>query len=156
MHLPNIIRVHQAIARLRLLFLILNVNALQGSVFYDLCIMANAQPLEHLSQVDEALARYAQQLDGAIDAVIDQNVSNYPILVWQRGAELEIGVPLIAVANPGSWEVRMTTLEELSTKNLMRPDRVKGFREVFSDARKQYCLFVIGEAGAQFAFRPRG
>jgi hypothetical protein len=118
--------------------------------------MANAQPLEHLTQVDEALARYTQLLDGAIDAVIDQSVSNYPILVWQRGAEIEIGVPLIAVANPGSWEVRMTTLEELSTKNLMRPDRVKGFREVFSDARKQYCLFVIDEQGAQFAFRPRG
>jgi len=118
--------------------------------------MAEPQPLEHLKQVDESLARYAQQLDGAIDAVLDQSVTNYPILVWQRGAELEIGVLLIAEANPGHWEVRMTTLEELSTKNLMRPDRVKGFQEVFSDARKQYCLFVIGPEGAQFAFRPRG
>ncbi len=118
--------------------------------------MADAQPLDHLTQVDEALARFALQIDGAIDAVLDQSVSNYPILVWQRATELEIGVLLIAEANPGNWEVRMTTLEELSTKNLMRPDRVKGFREVFSDARKQYCLFVIGEEGAQFAFRPRG
>jgi len=117
--------------------------------------MSDKQTLDHLAQVDESLARYAQQIDGAIDAVLDQSVTNYPILVWQRGAELEIGALLIAEANPGHWEVRMTTLEELVTKNIMRPDRVKGFREVFSNARKQYCLFVIGEQGAQFAFRPR-
>ncbi|MFK8058164.1 MAG: hypothetical protein AB8F78_18705 [Saprospiraceae bacterium] len=118
--------------------------------------MSEAQPLAHLTQIDESLARYAQQIDGAIDAVLDQGVTNYPILVWQRGADLEIGALLIAEANPGNWELRMTTLEELATKNIMRADRVKGFREVFSDARKQYCLFVIGAEGAQFAFRPRG
>lgn len=129
--------------------------ALQGFVFYDLYDMSDTQSLDHLTQVDESLARHAQQIDGAIDAVLDQSVTNYPILVWQRGAELEIGALLIAEANPGNWEVRMTTLEELATKNIMRADRVKGFREVFADARKQYCLFVIGEQGAQFAFRPR-
>lgn len=117
--------------------------------------MADTQPLDHLAQIDESLARYAQQIDGAIDAVLDQNVTNYPILVWQRGADLEIGALLISQVNPGQWELRMTTLEELVTKNIIRPDRVKGFREVFSDARKQYCLFVVGEKGAQFAFRPR-
>jgi len=118
--------------------------------------MSESQPMKHLQQVDESLARFAPQIDGAIDAVLDQSVTDYPILVWQRGAELEVGVLLIAEANPGHWEVRMTTLEELSTKNLIRPDRVKGFQEVFSDARKQYCLFVIGTEGAQFVFRPRG
>jgi len=118
--------------------------------------MSKAQPLEHLTQVDESLARYALKIDGAIDAVLDQSVTNYPILVWHQGADLELGALLLAVANPGHWEVRITTLEEMVTKNILRSDRVKGFREVFSDARKQYCLFVIGTEGAQFAFRPRG
>lgn len=109
----------------------------------------------HLAQVDEALARHGQTIDAALDAVLDQQVSDYPILVWQRGAEVEVGVVLMAHADPGAWELRVTTLEELAGKNLLRADRVASFREVYRDARRQYCLFVVSEGGAQFAFRPR-
>ncbi len=112
--------------------------------------------MAYLAEVDEALARYAQQFDALIDTVLDQGVSDYPIMVWERGAPLEIGVLLLAEAMPGAWEVRLTTLEELVGKGLMRPDRVAEFRNVFRDARSQYCLFVVTPAGANFAFRPRG
>ena len=110
-----------------------------------------------LAQVDEALARYAQAIDGAVDAVLDQQVTDYPVLVWQRGgAALELGVILLAEANPGAWELRVTTLEEMVGKNLMRPERVADFKRVFADARRQYCCFVVTGEGANFAFRPRG
>ncbi len=118
--------------------------------------MAAGEPIPYLAEVDEALARHAQQFDALIDTVLDQSVSDYPILVWQRGAELEIGVLLLADAKPGAWEVRLTTLEELVGKGLMRPDRVAEFRKVFHDARVQYCLFVVTPEGANFAFRSRG
>ncbi len=117
--------------------------------------MAAGEPMAYLAEVDEALARHSPQFDALIDTVLDQSVSDYPILVWQRGAELEIGVLLLADARPGDWEVRLTTLEELVGKGLMRPDRVAQFREVFADARRQYCLFVVTPEGASFAFRPR-
>ena len=117
--------------------------------------MAEPQALEHLNQVDEALARYTQVVDQAIDTVLDQQVTDYPILVFQQGAELPLGVSLIEDAMPGHWDIRITTLEELAGKNLMRPDRVKEFRQVFVDARSRYCLFVVTQAGASFAFRPR-
>lgn len=117
--------------------------------------MAEAASLNYLNEVDEALARHAQVIDGAIDTVLDQQVTDYPILIWQRAAEVELGVVLLAEANPGGWEVRVTTLEEMVGKNVLRPDRVKDFRERFSNARQQYCLFVISESGASFAFRPR-
>ena len=118
--------------------------------------MADPAALAHLSEVDEALARHAPAIDGAIDLVLDQQVSDYPVLVWQRGAELELGVVLLARADPGGWEVRVTTLEEMAAKNLLLPDRVAEFRKVYRDARRQYCLFVVGAGGANFAFRPRG
>lgn len=117
--------------------------------------MADAPNLEFLNEVDEALARYTQVVDAAIDTVLDQQVTDYPILVFQRAAEVAVGVSLIEEANPGGWEVRITTLEELAGKNLLRPERIKEFREVFTDARRRYCLFVISEGGARFAFRPR-
>lgn len=118
--------------------------------------MADSAALAHLTEVDEALARHAPAVDGAVDAVLDQQVSDYPVLVWQRGAELELGVELLARADPGAWEVRVTTLEEMTAKGLLLPDRVAEFRKVHSDARRQYCLFVVGADGANFAFRPRG
>lgn len=118
--------------------------------------MADPVDLAHLAEVDEALARHAPTLDGAIDAVLDQQVSDYPLLVWQRGGELELGIVLLPRADPGGWEVRVSTLEEMAAKNLLLPDRVAEFRKVYRDARQQYCLFVVGEDGANFAFRPRG
>ena len=118
--------------------------------------MADPVALAHLTEVDEALARHAPAIDGAVDAVLDQHASDYPVLVWQRGAELELGVVLLARADPGGWEVRVTILEEMAARGLMLPDRVAEFRRVFSDARRQYCLFVVGAEGANFVFRPRG
>ena len=117
--------------------------------------MADPDAPAYLNDVDEALARHAPVIDGALDAVVDQQVSDYPILVWQRGAELELGVTFLAHADPGGWEVRVTTLEELAAKNVLRPDRVTEFRRVFADARRQYCNFVVTTEGAQFVFRPR-
>ena len=118
--------------------------------------MATTEPMQHLQEVDEALARIGHQLDPLIDVVLDERVSDYPIVVWQRGTALELGVLFRADVNPGGWEVRLTTLEELVTKGLMLPDRVAEFRRVYADARGQYGLFVVTPAGASFAFRPRG
>lgn len=114
------------------------------------------EALAQLEEVDEALARYAPTLDAALDTVLDQAVSDYPVLVWQRGAVAELGVKLLDDAQPGAWEVRVTTLEELAGRRLLLPERVEGFRQVYKDARAQYCLFVISPLGARFAFRPRG
>lgn len=117
--------------------------------------MADAPDLDFLAEVDEALARYTQVIDAAIDTVLDQQVTDYPILVFQRAAGVEVGVALLEEANPGGWEVRITTLEELAGKKLLMPERITEFRKVFTDARQRYCLFVISEQGARFAFRPR-
>lgn len=112
--------------------------------------------LDHLTEVDEALARLSPQLDVLIDTVLDQSVSDYPITIWSRERELEAGVLVTAEAMPGDWTVRLTTLEEFVGKGLMQADRVAEFRKVYADARRQYCLFVVTLEGARFAFRPRG
>lgn len=111
--------------------------------------------MAHLAEVDEALARLSPQLDALIDTVLDQRVSDYPITVWARDRELEAGVLVGDDVAPGHWTVRLTTLEELVGKGLMLPEKVRAFREVFADARAQYCLFVVTLDGASFAFRPR-
>ena len=112
--------------------------------------------LSHLAEVDEALARLSPQLDALLDTVLDQSVSDYPITVWTRERELEVGVLVTDDARPGHWTVRLTTLEEFVSKGLMQPDKVAEFRRVFADARSQYGLFVVTLEGASFAFRPRG
>ena len=112
--------------------------------------------LSHLAEVDEALARLGPQLDVLLDTVLDQRVSDYPITVWTRERELEVGVLVTDDARPGHWTVRLTTLEEFVSKGLMQPDKVAEFQRVFADARSQYGLFVVTLEGASFAFRPRG
>lgn len=47
-------------------------------------------------ELQDLLQPYAQILDEAVEAVINQNVSNYPILVTHEIADVEIGLPIIA------------------------------------------------------------
>ncbi len=108
-----------------------------------------------MAEIDEAMARHSHQFDGLIDTVLDQHVSDYPILVWQHEAHLELGVLVKEDVQPGNWTVRLTTLEEMVSKNLLLPDRVQDFRKVFNNARQQYGLFVVRPEGANFVFRPR-
>ena len=118
--------------------------------------MSASEAPGHLREVDEALARLGPQLDALLDTVLDQSVSDYPITLFLRGRELEAGVLVKEGAMPGRFDVRLSTLEEFVSKGLMLADRVAEFRRVYTDARRQYCLFVVTDEGASFAFRARG
>ena len=118
--------------------------------------MASPALPEHLDRLDEALARHTLTLDSAIDTVLDQSVSKYPILVWlAEDADLEVGVLLAEHLKPGPWTLRVSTLEEFAAKQLLSPERIDQFRTVYTDARQQYCCFVVRAGKAEFAFRKR-
>lgn len=106
-------------------------------------------------QLEEELKPYAALMGKAADAILDQNISNYPIFVVHQ-YQLDIGIPLL-VNEPGGpkWSIHASTLEELATKNVIDMSRVDNFRKVYKNPEEHLCLFVLSELGANFIFIPR-
>jgi hypothetical protein len=91
----------------------------------------------------------------AMDAVVEQEVSKYPILVVHQ-EQLNIGLHLVNRKDAGgNWSIRISTLEEFVSKKLIEEKKVDSFRTIYKDRKKYLCLFVLSELGAQFVYMPR-
>ncbi len=104
-------------------------------------------------QLEKSLQGYKTLLSKASDSILDQEVSNYPIFVLHK-SEIDLGISLGSNL-PGEWLVNASTLEELVARKVIQEKRLKDFKEIYKDPRKELCLFVVEEIGATFVFISR-
>ena len=105
--------------------------------------------------LEEDLKPHQLILNKAADTVLDQEVTSYPIFVLHQ-SDIELGVALIEGGNIYSkWSIRISSLEELVTKQIIREDRVEEFRKIYKDPTYYFCLLIVGEIGMNFIFLPR-
>ena len=115
---------------------------------------------EHLERskyhlLEEELKPYIALMGKAADAILDQDISNYPIFVVHQH-QVDMGILLLEKKPEGpKWSINASTLEELATKNIIEPSRVENFRKVYKDPEAHLCLFFLSELGANFIFIPR-
>lgn len=111
--------------------------------------------IEQYLQLEEDLRHYRIALNKALDIMMEQDLSNYPIFIMHQ-LELEMGVKLIdAEGTSAKWSVHASSLEEFSIKGLIEQDKINEFQKVYKDHPNHFCLFVLSEMGAQFIFYPR-
>lgn len=108
---------------------------------------------EQYNKLEGQLKPLLPVLAKAADTILDEDVSKYPIFAVFK-QELAIGLPLVE-QTPPNWSVNASTLEEFATKNLIGPDKVENFQEVYKDPTEHICLFVVDNGGATFIFLPR-
>lgn len=108
---------------------------------------------DQYNQLESQLKPLIPVIGKAADTILDEDVSKYPIFAVFKN-ELAIGLPLIERAAP-AWSVNASTLEEFATKNLIGPDKVENFQEIYKDPTNFVCLFVVDNGGATFIFLPR-
>ncbi|MEM9991198.1 MAG: hypothetical protein AAF738_05500 [Bacteroidota bacterium] len=105
--------------------------------------------------LEQELQAYNAILSKAADAVLDQDVSNYPIFVAHQ-QEIGAGLPLIQRQNTsGNWSINVSTLEEFVTKRLISTDKIDFFKAQYKNPRENLCLFVLSELGASFIYIAR-
>lgn len=109
---------------------------------------------EKYLKLEEELKPFRAVMNQTADAILDQEISSYPIFVTSK-LEVNIGVTLIARDEKQPWFIHATTLEELHTKNIIHQDKLDEFRKVYKDPSLNLCLFVLSDLGAQFIFLPR-
>lgn len=106
-------------------------------------------------KLEKVIAPYKSILGKAVDTVLAQEISSYPIFVLHK-KEIELGISLKNEINtPNDWLVNLSTLEEFSTKQIIESSRVNRFTKVYKNPEEFLCLFVIDEFGANFVFLPR-
>lgn len=100
----------------------------------------------------DQLKVYIPIMQQAADVVMDEDVSNYPIMVVHK-QDLEIGIPMdMTIPLPGDWKIHVSTLEEFVARNLIENEKVDEFRSLYKQHENHVCLFVLSSLGAQFIF----
>jgi len=106
-------------------------------------------------QLEEDLQDYASTMEKAQQAILDQEISKYPIFVVHQH-EVEMGVLLIDGNKLGLlWSVHASTLEEFVSKQIIQPEKIDSFTQVYKDTNQYFCCFVLSELGANFIFLPK-
>jgi hypothetical protein len=86
--------------------------------------------------------------------VLDNKISEYPVFVAHQ-LRLEIGEMILDKEDfEKDWSINATILEELVEKGIILKDRIKSFKEVYKDPRKNICIFLVTEEGGNFIFMP--
>jgi hypothetical protein len=112
-----------------------------------------SEPL-NMKLLEAELQPYKKALGKAADTILEQAVSEYPIFVVHQH-DVEIGIPLIAQDHQLNWSVNASSLEEFVAKNIIEPEKIEPFKDVYKDPEYFICLFVLSELGANFVFIPR-
>jgi len=107
-----------------------------------------------LNKIKRELQSAARIMEKASDEIFNQDISNYPIFIVSPTA-INIGILLVESTElKGKWNLYISTLEEFSTKNLIRQERINEFRKIYKDPEDFYCLFLIEDLGSKFVFIP--
>jgi hypothetical protein len=105
--------------------------------------------------LEKELQPYRNVMTRAVDAILDKEVSDYPILVVHQQT-IELGVTIVDRKNTGgTWSIHASSLEEFAMKQLIETGKIEDFQSIYKDPKEHLCLFVISELGAQFIFLPR-
>lgn len=115
----------------------------------------NKPSIDKYLALEEDLRRYRKAMNEALDIMLDQEVSLYPIFIMHQ-QNLEMGVPLIEASDKtGLWSVHASSLEEFVIKNIVHENKIAEFQNLYKKHERHLCLFVLSELGAQFIFYPR-
>ncbi|RME92503.1 MAG: hypothetical protein D6772_16885 [Bacteroidetes bacterium] len=115
--------------------------------------MLNEQQLLELRKgLHTALPIMAQ----AAATIRDEEVSKYPVFVLFREADgAGLGIALLdAAATSSGWQVHVSTLEELASKNIVKMENVERFTAVYKTHTDALCCLVYSDGDAQFVFIP--
>ncbi len=107
----------------------------------------------HLKDLEQVVKEHESVLSSAVITVVDEGVSNYPMLVVHR-EHIEIGIPLMQIGTEPGWMVHISTLEELSARKVMESERIDEFREIYKNPAEFLTVLYIENSEASILFIP--
>lgn len=114
--------------------------------------MKEMNKAEKFLQLEKELTIYKKMMKDAGAIIINERVSDYPIFIAHQ-QHVEIGIPIAEKGKvKGNWNINATTLEEMVSKQIIKPENIEEFKDVYKPIESHVCVFILSELGAQFAF----
>jgi len=108
-----------------------------------------------LETLHTIIKQYQTTFQNAINAVVEEDVSNYPILVaYPSHIQVQIGITIFGEDWNNDWMFRLTTLEELAVKKVIEMNKISEFRQLYKQRNKHFCVFLIEQNKTQWIFIP--
>lgn len=105
-----------------------------------------------LQEAEKCILQFKKICSQALQIVMEQDVSLYPVLVAHR-LDVNLGLPLLRHAQTGSsFALRISTLEELVTKQIIALENIQQFKGLYRKHRNRFCVLVIDDLVADFVF----
>jgi len=107
-----------------------------------------------LDLLNDDLAFYADMMKEVSREMIKEEFTKYPVFIAHQH-EVKVGEPILLRADYArDFNINASTLEELTEKNLIMPERVDDFKASYKNPNKFMCVLFITTAGAHFVFAP--
>ena len=107
-----------------------------------------------LLALEADLKKYRPMFKNATDAIIEQDVSNYPIFVAHQDNPI-FGIALLNQNESNTnWSFSASTLEELAAKQVIEMSKIEDFKEIYKNPKRFICVFILDEVLGQFIFYP--
>lgn len=104
--------------------------------------------------LEKRIKPFKKQLAAAVETILEQDISNYPILVASQQI-VELGIPLLNTSHlSDDWSINASTLEEFHAKQVIATEKIDDFRNLYKSHADEFCIFVLTDQRADFIFMP--
>lgn len=109
----------------------------------------------YIEELSREIDLYHPLMHEAFEGVINEGVSNYPVLIFHR-QEVDLGFQIADRDEiAGDWSVNISTLEELYIKGIVGIDKVEEIKTRIKGTPPQFCCLVLHEGDGSLIFLPR-
>lgn len=109
---------------------------------------------ELVKNFQDHFPRFKEMLVEAQTIILNSDVSDFPVFIFSK-SEPELGVGLYSSTDESrDWHVNASSLEELVAKNIILDTKVEEFKSVYKDPSSYFCILLLDQQEAQFAFPP--
>lgn len=109
-----------------------------------------------LSQIEIKLNKIKPFLSKAVEIILSEDVSRYPIFILSE-AGINLGIPLLEKDDTIEldWNVNLSTLEEFYVKKMIEADKIETFKAAYKSTETHLCIFLLTENNGQYIFLPK-
>lgn len=107
--------------------------------------------MSDIAQLKESFPRFVNLLNKSLDVILEQKISKYPVFIFSQN-EIDLGVKIYEKLNESDFNVRISTLEELVSRQVISEEKIADFQQVYKDPAQFFCLLFLSDENDQFVF----
>lgn len=107
-----------------------------------------------LESIQNDVAQVGDSLKVIAERVITEGISEFPVFIASQ-EWVDLGKPIFDRDSVQlNWFFSASILEDFVRRDIVKTDKVKGFKQTYGDPLERACVFVVTPEVQQFVFVP--